>query len=183
MVLIFAACGGDGTAAWVLSTIDALNMEYEPPVAVLPMGTGASCACQSLDLLLRPVLATRVISVMLLCCVRTGDLRLRGVALCCAWWFALFSVPDRVRSDFFSSVSAQATIWRGRWAGAAATTTNRSPTSSTRHAVTLLFCSPPPSAIAAIALLIAAVSSCDVECLVLLCLRACAASFHSHSGF
>lgn len=36
-------CGGDGTAAWILSAIDELKkktINYIPPVAILPMGTG-----------------------------------------------------------------------------------------------------------------------------------------------
>ena len=37
-------CGGDGTVAWVLSTLDELAFEYRPPVAVFPMGTGNDMA-------------------------------------------------------------------------------------------------------------------------------------------
>ena len=37
-------CGGDGTVAWVLSTLDELEFEYRPPVAVFPMGTGNDMA-------------------------------------------------------------------------------------------------------------------------------------------
>jgi diacylglycerol kinase (ATP) len=41
------ACGGDGTVAWILKVIAQLQLQPQPAVAIMPLGTGAKrMACQ-----------------------------------------------------------------------------------------------------------------------------------------
>ena len=35
------ACGGDGTVAWIMKVVKQLNLQPEPAIAVMPLGTGA----------------------------------------------------------------------------------------------------------------------------------------------
>lgn len=37
-------CGGDGTVAWLFKVIRELRLRPAPPLAILPLGTGA-CVC------------------------------------------------------------------------------------------------------------------------------------------
>jgi hypothetical protein len=34
------ACGGDGTVAWIMKVVKQLNLQPEPAIAVMPLGTG-----------------------------------------------------------------------------------------------------------------------------------------------
>jgi diacylglycerol kinase (ATP) len=33
-------CGGDGTVAWVMKVVKQLDLQPQPPIAIMPLGTG-----------------------------------------------------------------------------------------------------------------------------------------------